>query len=114
MGWLRPTRSDDPTVLTNVHMSQTPWSVAAGDGRLAYYEKSAATGFDLWSVAFAAKEDPLVLGSPEPFLRTPAYEVNPSFSPDGVVATGPRRYRGPTELRRCARRRTCPCGRAPR
>ena len=83
MGWLRPNQLGDATVLTNVHESQTPWSVAPGGGRLAYYEKNVDTGFDLWSVAFATKEEHVVLGSPEPFLRTPAYEVYPSFSPDG-------------------------------
>jgi Tol biopolymer transport system component len=83
MGWLRPGGLDDATILTNVHTSQTPWSIAPGGGRLAYYEKNAETGFDLWSVGVTAKEDHVVLGSPEPFLRTPAYEVYPSFSPDG-------------------------------
>jgi Tol biopolymer transport system component len=37
----------------------------------------------LWTVAITRTEGGLVAGKPEPFLRTPAYETYPTFSPDG-------------------------------
>lgn len=59
-----------------------PWSVGPG-GRLAYFELNPATGFDLWTVPMTAAAAGLTVGIPAPYLRTPAFEVYPSFSPDG-------------------------------
>jgi serine/threonine-protein kinase len=83
MGWLHSDRPGDATPLTTVRTTQTPWSVAPRGERLAYYERNPDTGFDLWTAAITADNDRLDLGAPEPFLRTPAFEVYPSFSPDG-------------------------------
>ena len=54
--------------------------MAAG---LRYHERNPDTGFDLWTAEIASSDDSLKLGAAEPFLRTPAFEVYPSFSPDG-------------------------------
>jgi serine/threonine-protein kinase len=83
MRWVHADRSGDATPLTDGRTAQTPWSVASDGRRLAYHERSPDTGFDLWTAAIAASDDSLKLGAAEPFLRTPAFEVYPSFSPDG-------------------------------
>jgi eukaryotic-like serine/threonine-protein kinase len=83
MGWVRPDRPGEATPLMDVRTAQTPWSVEPGGRRLAYYEKNPDSGFDLWTAAITAHRDRLTLGAPELFLRTPAFEVYPSFSPDG-------------------------------
>jgi eukaryotic-like serine/threonine-protein kinase len=71
-----------PHVLLESENLQTPWSFAP-DGRLAYQEMSPGTAFDLWTVPIKSDERGVRAGTPEPFLRTPAFEVYPSFSPDG-------------------------------
>ena len=63
--------------------TQTPWSLAPDGRRLAYYDRNPETGFDLWTVAVSQHIAGLELGRPEPFLQTRAFEVYPSFSPDG-------------------------------
>ena len=82
MGWVHSDRPGDHTSLTDVRTVQVPWSFAP-DGRLAYYERSPATGFDLWSAAVSISGDGLKLQAPQPLLQTAAFEVYPSFSPDG-------------------------------
>lgn len=82
MAWIPTNRSADSTDLMNVRVNQTPWSVAP-DGRLAYYERTPETGFDLWTVGLATRAAGLELDTPEPFLQTRAFEVYPSFSHDG-------------------------------
>jgi serine/threonine-protein kinase len=67
----------------NVRAVQVPWSVAPDGRRLAYYERNPDSGFDLWTVALAAPDESLAIGTPEPLLRTPLFEVYPSFSADG-------------------------------
>lgn len=82
IGWVRADRPDESASLVTGQGAQTPWSVTPNGSRLAYYERS-DTGFDLWTVPIEwTKEGPRA-GTPEPFLRTRAFEVYPSFSPDG-------------------------------
>jgi serine/threonine-protein kinase len=64
--------------------AQTPWSIDAGARRLAFYARGADTGFDLWTAPIVAGGAGPRLGSPEPFLRSRAFEVYPSLSPDGA------------------------------
>lgn len=59
-----------------------PWSFAP-DGRLAYHQLGATTGYDLWTVPLSVVAGTLTAGTPEVFLQTRHYEVYPSFSPDG-------------------------------
>ena len=42
-----------------------------------------STGFDLWTVPIRESSGRLTVGNAEPFLRTPAFETYPTFSPDG-------------------------------
>lgn len=69
--------------LTSSGAVQVPWSFSPDGGRLAFHELSPTTGFDLWTVAVTRTGRGLVAGQPTPFLRTPAYETYPAFSPDG-------------------------------
>ena len=69
--------------LTDIRVNQTPWSVAPDGRRLAYYERDPETGFDLWTVGVTSHDTGFKLETPERFLHTAAFEVYPSFSPDG-------------------------------
>lgn len=57
--------------------------IHADGSRLAYHEVNPSTGFDLATVPIHESAKGLTAGTPEPFLRTPAYETYPTFSPDG-------------------------------
>lgn len=82
MGWVHVDGPGD-TVSLMSHTAQTPWSIDPSGRRLAYYERNSNTGFDLWTAAISETGDSVNVASPQPFLRTPAFEVYPSFSPDG-------------------------------
>jgi serine/threonine-protein kinase len=60
-----------------------PWTFTPDGRGLAFYEMSATTAFDLWSVSIAGSDTSVRAGTPEPLLQTPAFEVYPAFSPDG-------------------------------
>jgi Tol biopolymer transport system component len=61
-----------------------PWSFSPEGQRLAYYANSPDTGFDIWTLPLDLTDpDHPKSGKPEPFLRTPASELLPRFSPDG-------------------------------
>lgn len=62
---------------------QVPWSFSPDGKRLAYHEMSPGSGFDLWSAPVESIDGNLRMGTPEPLLRTQAFEVYPAFSPDG-------------------------------
>jgi Tol biopolymer transport system component len=81
--WIDVARSREGAPLTTSSSVQVPWSFSPDGTRLAFHELSPSTGFDLWTVSIRRTEDGLVAGQPEPFLRTPAYETYPTFSPDG-------------------------------
>ena len=83
MAWISADHSGAPTSLMNVRVNQTPWSVAPDGRRIAYYERNAETGFDLWTVGVRSHDAGFEIGAPERFLQTAAFEVYPSFSPDG-------------------------------
>jgi serine/threonine-protein kinase len=81
MEWIAADHPENSTPLTDVAVNQTPWSVGP-DGQLAYYERTSERGFDL-RTAPVTHEAGVALGPSEPFLQTAAFEVYPSFSPDG-------------------------------
>lgn len=83
LGWARSSEPTDTGSLTDARVAQTPWSATRDGRRLAYYERGADTGFDLWTVPILQTGSGPSLSQPEPFLRTRAFEVYPSFSPDG-------------------------------
>jgi serine/threonine-protein kinase len=62
---------------------RVPWSVSPDGKRLAYYEMSPETHFDLWTIPLEVSGGEPRGGKPEPFLRTKDVETYPTFSPDG-------------------------------
>ena len=81
--WIDAAGSSEAAPLTTSSAVQVPWSFSADGTRLAFHELAPGTGFDLWTVPITRTERGLAAGKPEPFLRTPAYETYPTFSPDG-------------------------------
>jgi len=84
LGWIR---SDGATgevhkILESNHVL-LPTSFSP-DGRLAYSELAEQTGYDIWTAPIDTRDaDHPELGKPEVFLKTPANERFPAFSPDG-------------------------------
>jgi len=80
------TRSDGagkPQPLTQSKSIQVPWSFTPDGKRLAFFEPSSGTGFDLWTLPLESDSAGLAAGKPEVFLQTPADERYPCISPDG-------------------------------
>ena len=75
--WKAADGSGEEQRLTTNDDMQTPVSVSPDGKHLIYAEIDPATGSDIWLVALDGT------GTPEPWLRTPASENNPHFSPDG-------------------------------
>jgi Tol biopolymer transport system component len=83
MDWLAADGGGTIKPLTHSSTVQIPWSFTHDGTRLAYHELNSTTGFDIWTIPIKASANGLTAGKPEPFLRTPAYETYPAFSPDG-------------------------------
>ncbi len=83
MSVIRSDGAGKPQLLTPSKTVQLPWSFAPDGKRLAFFELSSGTGFDLWTVPLESDSAGLRAGKPEVFLQTPAGELAPSFSPDG-------------------------------
>ena len=81
--WIDVSSGGQAMPLTTSSTIQVPWSFSADGTRLAYHELSPDSGFDLWTIAIRWTERGPVAGEPELFLRTPAFETFPAFSPDG-------------------------------
>jgi serine/threonine-protein kinase len=82
--WARSDGAEEAQTLLVSPASIVPWSITADGKHLAYFEFATDTMNDLWTVPLDAS-DPAhpKIGKPEIFLRTPANEVVPTFSPDG-------------------------------
>jgi len=82
--WTRSDGAGDPQRLLESSNNSVPWSMSSDGRRLAYFEVNPDTGFDIWTLPldFSDPNHPRA-GKPEPFLRTPADELIPMFSPDG-------------------------------
>jgi serine/threonine-protein kinase len=83
MFWTRADGGGKPQALTQSKLVHFPWSLSPDGKRLAYIEVHTETGYDLWTVPLERRDDAIVAGTPEVFLKTPADERYPSFSPDG-------------------------------
>ena len=83
MSVIRSDGAGKPQPLTQSKKPQYPSSFTPDGTRLAFFELSSGTGFDLWTVALESDGGGLRAGKPEVFLQTPAEEQTPSFSPDG-------------------------------
>jgi Tol biopolymer transport system component len=81
--WVRSDGTGEPQRLLESTQNLGPWSFSPDGRRLAYFERVPGTG-DLMTLPLdLADPDRPKAGEPEPFLRTPADELVPSFSPDG-------------------------------
>ena len=82
--WVRGDGAGEPQPLLTGTDNPVPWSFSPDGRRLAYFETGPGTGFDLWTLPLDLIDpDHPKAGKPEPFLRTPADEIVPRFSPDG-------------------------------
>jgi len=82
--WIRSDGSGDPQLLLEDANSLAPWSFSPDGRHLAYHELGPDTGDDIWTLPLDLTDpDHPKPGKAEPFLRTPAYELVPRFSPDG-------------------------------
>jgi len=82
--WMRSDGAGEPIRLLESPNLPRPWSVSPDGRRLAYLEQTPETGLDLWTLPIDLTDpDHPKAGKPEPFLRTPANELLPQFSPDG-------------------------------
>ena len=61
----------------------TPWSFAPYGRRLAFFQYSLASGWDLWTLPLETDGAGLRAREPEVLLQTPSHELQPAFSPDG-------------------------------
>jgi len=81
--WMPVDPQAEPRPLLATNSPAVPWSFAPQGARIAYHVPAADTHLDLWTVPLQVAADVAVAGTPEPFLRTPAVESWPAFSPDG-------------------------------
>jgi Tol biopolymer transport system component len=82
--WKRADGTGDAERLTESGDLQLPWSWSPGGKVLAFFERSAETRWDLWTLPMEEDEQgALKPGKPTVFLRTPFIEGRPAFSPDG-------------------------------
>jgi serine/threonine-protein kinase len=82
--WARADGGSEPRKLLDSPEFILPSSVSTDSRRLAYYQVSPGAGNDLWTLPIDTSdpENPK-FGTPEPFLRSPVNEDEPSFSADG-------------------------------
>jgi len=82
--WVRSNGSGEPQKLLHSKYNLVGWSFSPDGRRLAYHEFNPDTGGDLWTLPLDLTDpDHPKAGKPELFLRTPAEELAPRFSPDG-------------------------------
>jgi serine/threonine-protein kinase len=83
ISWMRSDGEDSQRLLPTPY-NAVPWSFSPDGKRLAHHLTDPETSGDLWTVPIDTS-DPAhpKAGKPEPFLRTPATEIVPEFSPDG-------------------------------
>jgi serine/threonine-protein kinase len=81
--WMSATEGSRTEPLIRDRGRAVPWSFTPDGGRLALYTMSPTSAFDLWTVPIEATGNGVEPGEPEVYLQTPAFEVYPSFSPDG-------------------------------
>jgi Tol biopolymer transport system component len=84
LSWIRSDGSREPQQILGSPNIIVPWDLSPDGRRLVYRESDPETGQDLWTLPLDITDpDHPRPGKPEPFLRTPASETVPRFSPDG-------------------------------
>jgi serine/threonine-protein kinase len=82
MWWTGADRARQTERLMEGKTAQFPWSFSPDGKRLAYAE-CVAGNCDLWTVPIQDDGQSINAGEAELFLKTPASEIYPTFSPDG-------------------------------
>jgi serine/threonine-protein kinase len=84
VGWIRADGAGGIERLLESRSLIVPYSFTPDGRRLAYFEQFPETDCDIFTVALDLTDpDHPKTGAPTPFLRTPANEQQPMFSPDG-------------------------------
>ncbi len=81
--WTRSDGAGQPQRLVQSTTSIMAYSFAPDGKRLAFRERGAETGYDLWTMPMESDASGLRGGTPEMFLGTQFNEQHPAFSPDG-------------------------------
>jgi dipeptidyl aminopeptidase/acylaminoacyl peptidase len=82
--WIRADGSVEPRVLWKNRNELRAYSFSPDGKRLAFTQDSADTSMDIWILPLDITDpDRPQPGTPEPFLRTPSFEDEPIWSPDG-------------------------------
>jgi Tol biopolymer transport system component len=82
--WVRSDGAGDPQRVLESQNVLIAWSFSPDGRRLAYVDRNPETGYDIWILPLDITDaDHPKAGKPEPFLRTPADQMVPQFSPDG-------------------------------
>jgi serine/threonine-protein kinase len=82
--WIRSDGGGEPQRLLERQAPVSPWSFSPDGKRLAFQEVDSETLANIWTLPLDLSDpDHPRPGKPEWFLRTPADERIPSFSPDG-------------------------------
>ncbi len=80
--WARADGASEPQELSS-EFGQL-YSFSPDGKRLSFSQRNPEGVTDIWTAPFkGADTDHPIVGKPEPFLRTPAFEGAPAFSPDG-------------------------------
>jgi serine/threonine-protein kinase len=81
--WTRSDGAGEPRKLLDGPNVVVPWSFSPDGRRLAYFDFNPDTGNDIWTLPLdPANSDSPRPGKPQPYLRTPAGELVPTYSPD--------------------------------
>jgi serine/threonine-protein kinase len=82
--WVRSDGAAEPELLAQSTIPMVPWSFSPDGRRLAYFEVSPKTSYDLGILPIDLNDaNHPKAGTPQPFLRTPKAEACPVFSTDG-------------------------------
>jgi serine/threonine-protein kinase len=82
--WVRSDGAGEPEQVLQGPNGMIPWSFSPDGRRLAYHQQDPETSLNLWTLPLDITDpDHPKSGKPEQFLRTPADERRPKFSPDG-------------------------------
>jgi hypothetical protein len=83
--WLRADGSSVPEKLISEKTPIHPWSISPDERHLAFVRNGGEQNFEIWTLPLDLTDpDHAKPGERQPFLREPAGQVDPMFSPDGT------------------------------
>jgi serine/threonine-protein kinase len=82
--WVRTDGAGGPHLMLEGRSIPRVWSFTRDGRHMAFHDRNSETGFDIWTLPLDLSDpDNPKPGKPELYLRTPADELVPRFSPDG-------------------------------